>query len=619
MAAFPERDVIQMLLVRAAEEEQPAILGPERLATATAAALDAESDAELLQKRTAYLYLRLPRSLRNLAHAALLPEDMAFACLALATLAGLLSNYVGPSGSIHVAYNPLTILLAWNVAVLALRGFRLVRGRGAREASQPRIDGPAPSAATPSGGDAAPSGGDAAATVEAGVVPDRAASRRRAGLLSRFYVRARAWWAAFEGVRGDVEGAGRVTTAFLQSYHRVAFAIVSARLEVLLHVSAIGILAGALAGTYLRGLFFEYDAVWRSTFLTGPESVTLFLNSFLGPASLVLDGRLLSVADVLPLFGAHGAPAGPWIHRLALTLGLVVVPARVALAALSLRRANAAASGIEVDLAEPYWAERIRAVREGLGVRLREGLATTYRLEVAKLSESVARFVRERIFDRELAPVLVAFRNRGGRIRDLEEELQAVAARLQPELAAHLDASQAELQRALAASVRAILGREVQLAAEATATSVPSLPLERDLTAPLAASFGDAIGATVTAAVTAAVATVSGGLGKSLGIAIVSGLLHTSGPIGLLIGGAAALVAVGGAYALGRDKVTESIKGWSMPASVVALALRDSKIEASREATYAQVRRELDEALAPRVEDVTASILHEIPHFVAAG
>lgn len=611
MAVFHERDVIQMLLVRAAEEEQPVILGPEHIATATAAALDAGSDAELLQKRTSYLYLRLPRSLRSLAHAALLPEDMVFACLALAAVAGLLSNYVGPSGSIHVAYNPLTILLAWNVVVLGARALGLPRRRRRDPAAPPRVEPPGPSA-----GDAA---GAVAEGTAAPVPRERRSSRRRAGVLSRLYVRVRTWWAAIEGARGDVEGAGRVTTAFLQSYHRVAFPIVGARLEVLLHVGAIGILAGALVGTYLRGLFFEYDAVWRSTFLTGPESVAAFLNSFLGPASLVLDGHLLAARDVLPLLGTDGAPAGPWIHRLALTLGLVVVPARVALAALASRRANVAASGIGIDLAEPYWAERIRAVREGLGVRLREGLATTYRLEVAKLSESVALFVRERVFDRELAPILVSFRNRGGRIRDLEQELQAAASRLQPELAAHLDASQAELQRALAASVRAILGREVQLAADATATTVPTLPLERDLTAPLAASFGDAIGATVTAAVTAAVATVSGGLGKSLGIAVVSGLLHTSGPIGLLIGGAAALVAVGGAYALGRDMVTESIKGWSMPASVVALALRDSKIEGAREATHAQVRRELEEALAPRVEDVTAAILREIPQFVATG
>jgi hypothetical protein len=283
---------------------------------------------------------------------------------------------------------------------------------------------------------------------------------------------------------------------------------------------------------------------------------------------------------------------------------------------LAARRANSAADRIRIDLSEPYYAQRIDAVRHGLGLRLREGVATAFRLEVAKLSESVALFVCERFFDTSVAPILVGFRNRGGRIRDLEDELREATEKLQPDLAAHLEAGQLELQRALVAKVRAIIGREVSLAPDSFASS-PMLPTEPDFAGPLAITFGDAIGAAVTTAVAAGVATISGGLGKTLGVAVISGLLHTSGPIGLLIGGVGALAMVGGAYFLGRDRMAESIKGWSLPASVVSLALRDSKIEQARQATYTQVRREMEANLDPRIEEVTASILREIPLMVA--
>ncbi|MFN2377346.1 MAG: hypothetical protein ABR538_12470, partial [Candidatus Binatia bacterium] len=262
MAAFHERQVVQMLLVRAAEEKAPAVLGAEHIATATAAALDARSDVEILEKRTSYLYLRLPPPLRSLAHAALLPEDVVGACLALAVLAGLLSNYIGPSGYIHVAYNPLGVLLAWNLAVLSLPAWRRLGGAGAGRVETLA----APPEPEPAGGNDA---GAAPAVEEAPSGRATKAAQRSAynWVLTRLYLRWRAWWARSEGARVSVEGASSIAAAFLHSYHRLAAPILAARVTTLLHVGAIGILVGAVAGTYLRGLFFEYNAVWRSTFL----------------------------------------------------------------------------------------------------------------------------------------------------------------------------------------------------------------------------------------------------------------------------------------------------------------------------------------------------------------
>lgn len=609
MTGLQERQVVQLLLVRAAEEHDPALFTPEVLCDAALAALDARDDLELLEKRTAYLSLRLPKAIKGLAHAALLPEDRIGSWLALAVLAGMLSNYLGPSGQVHVAYNPLTFLLIWNLTVLAALAWRSVRTPAATAPPRPDANSPAVGSTRPS--PASP--GTAAA----------AYASRRAGLgrwlLADLYLKWVGSRARYEGARERLTNTGEIASAFSQSYWTAAAAVIVARVETLVHVAAVGVLAGALAGTYLRGLFFEYNAVWRSTFVTDPSSVAVFLNLLLGPAALLIDGRLLSADAVAALLEPSGAPAGPWLHKLALTAGLVVIPLRALLAAASARRARAAARGIGLDFSERYYVERIASVREGLGHRIRDAVATTFRLEVAKLSESVALFVRERFFDKAVAPSLVAFRNRGGRIEDLEAELDAAMQRFEPALAEHLRAGQNELQRSLAAGLRTVIGREMQPASSALAAASPNtLALEQTVTGSVAANVGDAIGATVTAAVSAAVATISGGVGKTLGVAVLSGLLGTSGPIGLLLGAVAALAVVGGAYWLGRGRVTEAIKKWSIPASVVSLALRDAKIEQARRATYTQVRNQISARLEPHIAEITETILHELPLVIAA-
>ena len=155
-------------------------------------------------------------------------------------------------------------------------------------------------------------------------------------------------------------------------------------------MGAISVLLGALAGTYLRGFFFEYNAIWRSTFLTEPTSVTAFLNLLLGPAIVLLDGRLLTPEVVQPLLLPAGALAGPWIHRLALTAGFVILIPRAILAALSTWHARMGARNIQLNLSEAYYTEKIFAVHEDYAHRIRDEITTTLHLEIGKLAESVA-------------------------------------------------------------------------------------------------------------------------------------------------------------------------------------------------------------------------------------
>jgi hypothetical protein len=599
MTKLHERQVVQLLLVRAVEEHDPSLFAPEVLSNAVLAAIDARDEVELLEKRTAYLSLRLPKVMKSWAHVALLPEDWLGSWLLVAALVGMLSNYLGPSGLVHVVYNPLTFLLVWNLAIYAVLAWRRLRpftpGTAALVESSPLSHTVSQPHESTNPQETSNSGGLCR------------------WLLGDLYLKWLSYKAKYQGARVKLANAGKVGAAFWESYWDAAGSVIVARLETLVHIGAIGVLFGALAGTYLRGFFFEYNAIWRSTFLTDPTSVTAFLNFLLGPASLLIDGRLLTPEAVHPLLLPSGTLAGPWIHKLALTAGLVVLAPRAILATLSARHARTEARSLQLDLSEAYCAEKISTAREGHTHRIRDGIATTFRLEVGKLAESVALFVRERFFDKIVAPTLVTFRNRGGRIKDLEAELSDSTAKFESTLSDHLRTAQQELQQSLGAGIQSVIGRELHHTPSALgAVSPGSLRLEQKLTGLVATNVGDTIGATVTAAVAAAVATISGGIGKTLGIAILSSLLGTSGPIGLLIGGIVALAVVGGAYLLGRDRVTEAVKGWRIPASVVSLALRDSKIEQAREATYAQVRQEIQSRLDPQISEVTETILQQM-------
>jgi hypothetical protein len=89
-----------------------------------------------------------------------------------------------------------------------------------------------------------------------------------------------------------------------------------------LHGVACGLLLGAVAGMYVRGLTVEYRATWESTFLDASQ-VRGILLVVLGPASALLGDPIPSAGELDEL-RRTGGPAAPWIHRYALTAVLFV-------------------------------------------------------------------------------------------------------------------------------------------------------------------------------------------------------------------------------------------------------------------------------------------------------
>ena len=599
---LPERDAVALLLVRAMEEHEPRFFSPEVRAEAALAALDARSDTELLKRRTDYLFPRLPEAVQSWARVPFLSETCRTPVVLAAFLLGALSNYLGPTGVVAIVANPLAILIVWNIAVYVWLGISF-RARRAARAARP---------ASTTAKSAAAGGG-------------AGASRRPGGLFALFIPDLWPAWSrwATRG-RSARTGAGNITEAartFADACWATARPAIVARIELLLHLCAMGLLLGALAGTYVRGFFFEYHAVWQSTFMSRPESLATLLNLLLGPACLLIDGALLTPDTVRPLLLPGGSNAAAWIHRLALTGVLFVLVPRAVLASLAGRRARRASACVTVDLADGYFAAIIRGAREGQIRRVRHGIEATMRLELGRFADAIASYVAGQFIDGHITPTLRRFRQEGGRIADLEKAIADQEVRFEPELREKLRAEQPRLEESIRAGIQAVVGKE--LAAGTTLTgNIPegSLPTSPEVSDWLATGVGDTVGATVTAAVSVTTAALSGGMGKSAGIAILTGLLHTTGPIGLLIGGIAGVAVAGGAYLLGRERVTEAVKQWRLPAAVYAMALRDTKVQQVREATYQQIREEIRRSTEPAVGETTAVMLHRLSaSFMARG
>jgi hypothetical protein len=131
--------------------------------------------------------------------------------------------------------------------------------------------------------------------------------------------------------------------------------------------------------------------------------------------------------------------------------------------------------------------------------------------------------------------------------------------------------------------------------------------------------FSMAIAGLVGTAISVTFATVAGGLGEQLGVAIVVALLGTTGPVGFLIGLVAGAVMAAGAWWLGKDKITETIENVNLPALAVRAALRESKFNSliadGRRKCEASVKDKIQEKLVPIIPVITDQIVLKIRSF----
>jgi membrane protein implicated in regulation of membrane protease activity len=128
--------------------------------------------------------------------------------------------------------------------------------------------------------------------------------------------------------------------------------------------------------------------------------------------------------------------------------------------------------------------------------------------------------------------------------------------------------------------------------------------------------FTSAIGLSVGTSIALAMATVCGGLGKSLGVAIVATLLHTTGPVGFVIGLIAGAVVAAGAWWFGKAKIAAAVENLYLPAAVVRTALWESRFQRladdGRKKCEDSVRGEVDERLKTLQPRITTEILSRV-------
>ncbi|HEX2486205.1 MAG TPA: hypothetical protein VHQ66_12930, partial [Myxococcota bacterium] len=352
-SAAREEALVRTLLVQGAEERDPDgrfLPLPEReLASRRAreaAGGDAADPEAFVETRaaelSAWLGARHP-ALRAASRAALLRVPGVLV-LAATSFVGFAADALGGERRVNLLAFPLLALLLWNVAVyvgLAVRALAARRGgAGARTRA-----------------------GAAALARRLGELVPRAALRVLARPTSAAPDEAR-WLAA---ALGDF---GRRWLAATGPLH-------VARMQVALHLGALGFAAGLVAGMYVRGLAWAYRATWESTFL-GPGEASALLSFVLGPAARLLDAvrdgaptavQLLTPASLAALEAPNDGPAATWIHLWALTAaGAIGVP-RAILAALAARRARRLASALRPPLDAPYYL-RLLAADRGQGVRV---------------------------------------------------------------------------------------------------------------------------------------------------------------------------------------------------------------------------------------------------------
>jgi hypothetical protein len=576
--------VAEILLVQAAEEAQPAALSPEARIDALEAAGDLDEERAWFARRARHL---LDHELSR--YVLLLRARDAFAPrlawnLSLPGLLGLASNALGPHEQIHVLYNPIVLLVLWNLATyLALAVLAL----------RPRVR---------STGWAAP------------------LLRRSAG---RLWLRAVRSSTAARGESGAVVAVGARFLELWQGAARPWFALRTRRI---VHTAALGLALGAIAGMYVRGLFFEYEMVWRSTFMRDPESVARVLSAVLGPACALLGRALPSVADAEALLAPAGVPAAPWIHALAVTALLAVVLPRALLAASAARRSARIGPALELGLGAPYFSGILKQAREIQVGRVKQEIGSAVRQECARFADDLARFVSDGLYDRRVVKLLEAFRADGGSVASLESHIREACAAFESELAAHMNSAERAFEEGLARDVLERVRPDLVLTpggAGRLAETARDLPAHsvRQVGSAVSGKLSRDLAAAVALAVGAVAGTLSGGFGAHLGAAILVALLHTSGPVAFLIGALGGTLVAAGALVVGRERVREAVRGASLPGPLVRLALRRARFERlvvnGRERCAASVRELVGAKLEPLTDELAEQVWARVKPLLA--
>ena len=226
---------------------------------------------------------------------AAVPRWLPWVLMALAFASGLALSAMSGSRRIDILAVPFLGVIGWNLLVYAVLAITRFRPRPPRH-------------------------GTTAAAARPGWA-SRTFARRLAPLLAQT--------ARVDTALGE---AGR---RFAADWAAVAAPRLAGWLRVAMHLAAATVALGLVVGLYLRGTVLRYDAGWDSTFLDAGQ-VRWLIGALFGPvadwAGIDLPRTTAEVEALRWSGGRGGGDAAPWIHLIALCLGLFVILPRLALA-----------------------------------------------------------------------------------------------------------------------------------------------------------------------------------------------------------------------------------------------------------------------------------------------
>ena len=220
-------------------------------------------------------------------------EWLGWTLVATALVSGIVVDQVGPDNLINLTSLPLFGLLLWNMAVYVLLLGQTTSRLFGRQTAAP---GPM--------------------------------RRAIAAIFGRF-----------RSTAPEIANAS-FRTAYWSDWGRVSYPLSKAYVSRLLHLAAAAFAAGIIVSLYYRGFFNEYVAGWKSTFVPAAARVVqCYVTAVLGAIPSFFGIPPPAADELAGLDLARhpdGVSAAPWIHRIALTVGFVVVLPRVLLARHSL-------------------------------------------------------------------------------------------------------------------------------------------------------------------------------------------------------------------------------------------------------------------------------------------
>ena len=591
--ALTEDAAAKIVLIRSIEECDPRAFSEELRAQAFVAAQDAEPGLSSIERYAARLFEHLSPWYQSILQLAKIPAPWTFPVCFAAFLLGLATNLLGPAQQIHVIRNPIFILIAWNLLIFLALFVLFLR----RKIKTQQVTNVVP----------------AANTVES----------LRSSLRNHQY---KAPWVVKYLLPGvwhffhrmifavhEQKNLAQIMRRFSHHWLSVAGALVVSRWRRLLHLGSVFIATGAVAGMYFRGLFQGYRVVWDSTFIVDQESVATFIRVLFGPSLWISNLFGLGLANEISVSGLltpGGDEADGWIHLFAISVFVAVVLPRLALAAWQSSRLARLSDNIALPL-DRYYGEVIEGPIRLLIEKEVGAQAQTF-------SVKVAGFVASKLYDEQIVPKLILFRERGGKIADLKSELTSTTVAFLPKIQSFItDTALPELQLALSQRLGEVLKsigtsfidvKDPQIAFEELSifpAGRTELKISNEFSRALAFSVGTSIAL--------AIAAVGGGIGEQLGIAIIATVLGTTGPIGFLIGLVAGAMVAAGAWWFGKDKITETVEHILLPAAVVRTALWQSRFQRllaeAREKCEESVRAKVDENLQTLIPQITDEIL----------